>query len=433
MPKPVLGCGIVLLVTLSTVSVVDARQQVDVFLALMLIATFAYVAVLWFVHRKPIGTSKELLVCLLLGLAWRVALLGAVPIVSDDVYRYVWDGRAQQHGFNPYEVVPAATEWDHLHTATTRQIDSKNAELPTIYPPLAQRFFLAVTVLHESVEAVAVAVLAADALIVFFLWRWLTSVGRNPWLVLAYAWHPLVAVEGAGGAHVDFVGTLLVVAAGYALSRGRSLLSSVALAGAFAVKFLPVVLVPLLWRRVRLVHASAGVMFVVLLYLPFMQNNQLPVGSLETYFAQWRFNAPLFRFIEPFLGMPALIVLATAAGFSVAIRARQTMDCNNPVAWVYPMAVTVVLMPVVYPWYLVWLTPFLTTVATIPLVVWTLVSVASYAVWFSQSAGLGWVLPGWVEPVEYSLVALTAIAVWRYRFPPGFLWCIDNGAIAGRR
>ncbi len=415
MAKPIFGLGTLLLIVLVTVGGLDARQQIGTFLVLVLVAALAYLAVLWVIHTRPPGTSKELVVCLGLGLAWRLALLGGVPLVSDDVYRYVWDGRVQQRGLNPYETVPADPALASLHTELTRRIDPTNAALPTIYPPLAQYFFLGVTTVHESVEAVALAVIVADVLIVVLLWRWLLTAGRNRWWVLAYAWHPLVALEGAGGGHIDVVGTLLLVAGGYALSRRRSLLAAVALAGAFAVKFLPVVLVPLLWRRVRLTHALAGLAFVVLLYVPFMQGGQLPVGSLATYAAQWRFNAPLFRVMEPVFGMPALVGLAVAAGLAVAVRARRTLDRDDPAAWAWPMAVAVGLMPAIYPWYLVWLTPFLTGLATIPLAVWTLTSIATYAVWAPQLAGVGWVLPGWVEPLEYGLVAASGAWFWLHR------------------
>ena len=129
-----------------------------------------------------------------------MALVGVAPIVSDDVYRYLWDGRVQQHGLNPYESVPDDPGLESLHTDLTRRIHPTNAALPAIYPPLAQRLFYGVTSIHESVEALAIAMVLADVLIIVLLWRWLVAAGRNRWWVLAYAWHPLVVLEGAGGA-----------------------------------------------------------------------------------------------------------------------------------------------------------------------------------------------------------------------------------------
>ena len=76
------------------------------------------------------------------------------------------------------------------------------------------------------------------------------------------------------------------------------------------------------------------------------------------------------------------------------------------------MAVTLLLLPAVYPWYLIWLTPFLTSRGMWPLLVWTLTSLLTYVVWVPQLSGFGWILPPWVEPVEYGLVAATGGWVW---------------------
>ena len=408
----ILASGVVLLATLTGISLFDTRAHSVEFVGLMLVAGCAYVAALVLVSRGP-GSRRLLLVCLLLGAAWRVALLASAPLVSDDVYRYVWDGRVQRFGVNPYETAPDDPAVRDLHTDLTRRIDPTSAELPTIYPPAAELFFRLVTTVHESVMAMVAAVLLCDALTIFVLWRWLVTTGRDPWWVIAYAWHPLVALEGAGAGHIDVVGTLLVVTAAYALTQRRTFLASAALALSVAVKFLPVVLVPLLWRRVRPRDVVMGLGVVVLLYVPFTSLvTGLPVGSLGTYAAQWRFNGPLFAILQPWLGTAGVLALATTCGFALAAVARARLGVSDPAAWAWPMAAVLLLMPAVYPWYLVWMTPFLTTRLTWPLVAWTLTSPMTYVVWGSELAGTGWVLPGWVVPLEYGVVAGVGFWVW---------------------
>ena len=88
--------------------------------------------------------------------ATAVALFGAAPLVSDDAYRYVWDGRVQRFGLSPYETVPNDPALAYLHTDLTRRIDPTSAALPTIYPPAAELFFRSVTTLHESVTSMVV-------------------------------------------------------------------------------------------------------------------------------------------------------------------------------------------------------------------------------------------------------------------------------------
>lgn len=442
--RRILACGVVLLVALAAAAALDARRQAEAFVALLGVASLAYVAALRLIGRLAAGPGSEpgrgrrpappppgpagrpagrraaplrggsaLAGCLLLGVFWRLILLGGAPLVSDDVYRYVWDGRMQQHGLNPLETAPADPALARFHTDVTRRIDPTSAVLPSIYPPLAQRFFLGVTAVRESVPALAAAVLVCDLLIIVLIRRWLSVTGRNPWWVLAYAWHPLVALEGAGGAHVDFAGALLLVGAAYALSRRRALLAAVGLAGACAVKFLPVVLLPLFWKRIRLADAAVGALLIALLYLPFVEGWRLPVGSLGTWLAQWRFNGPLFRWLAPWIGATPVAVLAVAAGLAAAVHARRTRGRDDPAAWAWPLAAALCLLPAIYPWYLVWLTPFLGPRATWPLAAWTLASMTTYVVWTPHLAGAGWILPAWVEPVEYGMVA--AVCWWTFR------------------
>ena len=408
----ILGCAAVLLASLTAVAQIDARSESGVFVALMGVASAAYVGALLSISRGT-ASRRLLVVCLLLAGVWRIALVSGAPLVSDDVYRYVWDGRVQRFGYNPYRSVPDDPALAHLHTDLTRQIDPSSAALPTIYPPVAELFFRAVVTLHESVAAVVMAVVLCDLLTLWVLWMWLARSGRSPWWVLAYAWHPLVALEGAGGGHIDAVGTLLVVTAAFFLSQRRGVFATTALGAAFAVKFLPIVLVPLFWGRVRLRDALVGVGLVVLVYLPFSGPSLTPaVGSLGVYTETWRFNGPVFMILEPWLGAVGVLVVAAVVGTGVAGVARMTLDVDNPAAWAWPMAASLLVMPVVYPWYLLWVTPFLTTRAAWPLVAWTLGSLVTYLVWSSEMAGTGWVLPGWVVPLEYGLVVAVSLLVW---------------------
>ena len=412
MAKGIVGCGLVLLVSLVAASRIDARADSETFVLLIGIAGIAYIAALFTVSRG-LRSRRLLVVCLLLAVSWRVAIIPAAPLVSDDVYRYLWDGRVQRFGYNPYESTPNDQELAHLHGEYTRRIDPSSAALPTIYPPAAELFFRAVNSLSDSVIALVVAVVVCDLFTILLLWYWLTTTGRSPWWVLAYAWHPLVAIEGAGGGHIDLVGTFLVVAAGFALSRHRRLIAASVLAAAVAIKFLPIVLTPLFWKRVNLKDGVAALGLIGLVYLPFLDTGfSLPVGSLGTYLASWRFNGPIFGILAPRIGVLTVSVIAVTVGLVVAAVARKTMTVDDPSAWAWPMAASLLLMPVVYPWYLVWLTPFLITRRVWPLTAWTLVSVLTYVVWSSQLAGTGWVLPDWVVAVEYGLVAVVALWVW---------------------
>ena len=401
-----------LLVVMTCIALIGARDNPMVFVGLLGVAAVTYLVALFFIGRQTADSSRALVVCLVLGLVWRAILITAAPLVSDDVYRYIWDGRIQQFGYNPYLWAPEDPALAHLHNAETEKIHPTSAHLPTIYPPAAQVFFRGVTTVDSSVSMMVTAIVIADVLTSLVLWRWLVYQRRSAWWVLAYAWHPLVALEGAGGGHVDVLGTLFLVTAAYALSRNWSATAGLALAGSISVKFLPIILLPLFWYRMNRWAFVLGVGLVVLLYFPFSEGLAPPIGSLPVYLEQWRFNGPLFAWIERLIGTVSAMVLAIGCGVAVAVVARLRLPRDSAGAWAWPMATTLCLMPVVYPWYLVWLTPFLSTVGTWPLTVWTLGSLATYVVWASELSGLGWVLPVWVQPLEYGLAIIAGLGSW---------------------
>src|SRR5262249_28486725 len=202
------------------------------------------------------------------GGVWHVEFLRRPPGPDDDIHRYIWDGRLQRLGFNPYLVVPSDPRVSKLHTPETRHLN--NPDLPSPYPPGAQVFFRAVTAIQESTFALKLAFVICDFGIALVLLDLLRVTGLGAHLVLAYAWNPLLAIEVAGSGHIDIVGVLLLVVSAAALVRRWRATAAVALGLAIAVKFLPVVLLPLYWKRVRIRDATLAVAVIVLLYVPFL-------------------------------------------------------------------------------------------------------------------------------------------------------------------
>src|SRR5262249_31187054 len=102
---------------------------------------------------------------LILAAVWHIAFLRLPPGQDDDIHRYVWDGRLQRLGYNPYLVIPSDPAVASLHTAETRNLN--NPDLPSPYPPGAQVFFRAITAIHESVLAMKVAFVLCEIAIIF--------------------------------------------------------------------------------------------------------------------------------------------------------------------------------------------------------------------------------------------------------------------------
>ena len=403
------GLGAILLVSLTLCSRRLGNLGEPSFLILMGIAGVAYLLAVREFFSTPTFPRHVIIIGLLLAAVWHLAFLLTPPGSDDDIHRYLWDGHVQRLGYNPYIVVPNDPSLDGLHTQETRTLN--HPDLPSPYPPGAELFFRAVTAIHESIFALKVAFVLCDFAIVFVLLEILRGTHQPEHWVLAYAWNPLLAIEVAGTGHIDIVGVLLLlVSVGALLRRWRSV-AALAFALAIAVKLLPVVLVPLYWKRVRPRDGALAALVVGLLYLPFLSHGRLPIGSLNTYVRSFRFNDPIFTLLERVAPPQWIALMAVLVGFLTAIYLRRKASEWSPDAFAWPMAASLLCAPVVYPWYLVWLVPFVGSASTVPLLIWTVSIIPTYYVWHLRSLGRLWVLPGWVMPLEYGAVGLAAATV----------------------
>lgn len=341
---------------------------------------------------------------LVLAAVWHIEFLRLPPGADDDIHRYVWDGRLQRLGYNPYLIVPGDPAVSALHTAQTRNLN--NPDLPSPYPPGAELFFRAVTALQESTLALKIAFAVCDFAIVLVLFDLLRSSQQGSHLVLAFAWNPLLALEVAGSGHIDIVGALLLVVSAAALLRRWRTLAALALGLAVAVKFLPIVLLPLYWKRIRIRDAALATAMVALLYVPFLNHGRIPTGSLATYVQTFRFNGPVFAMLDRLVSPRLLAGLAVLVGLVVATCLRRVAPEKTASSFAWPMAASLFFGPVVFPWYLLWLLPFLTSGATLLIVLWTISIIPTYVQWHLRALGRPWgALPGWIMLLEYGCLA----------------------------
>src|SRR2546430_4874134 len=169
------------------------------FMASLTLAGIAYLLVI----REFFATPKferrisrrVVFIGLVLAAVWHIEFLRVPAGADDDIHRYVWDGRLQRLGYNPYIIVPSDPAVKALHTTETRNLN--NPDLPSPYPAGAQLFFRAVTAIQESTFALKVAFVVCEFAIVLVLLDLLRR-KQAAHLVLAFAWNPLLAVEVAG-------------------------------------------------------------------------------------------------------------------------------------------------------------------------------------------------------------------------------------------
>src|SRR6266550_4378092 len=204
------------------------------FMASLTLAGIVYLLAIREFFATPRFSRRVVVIGLVLAAVWHIEFLRVPSGTDDDIHRYVWDGRLQRLGYNPYIVVPSDPVLSGLHTSETRTLN--NPDLPSPYPAGAELFFRAVTAIQESTFALKLAFVVCEFAIVFVLLDFLRGTRQGAHLVLAYAWNPLLAIEVAGSGHVDIVGALLLLLSAAALVRRWRSVAALAFGLAVSVK-----------------------------------------------------------------------------------------------------------------------------------------------------------------------------------------------------
>ena len=226
----------------------------------------------------------------------RLFLLPVPPSLSDDIYRYIWDGRVTAAGLNPYQLAPNDAELIPLRDDLWRRLPHR--DIPTVYPPVAMGLFSIAARLPNPVFVLKSVFTALDLTACALLLTLARRLGRPDGSVIWYAWNPLVTLEIAGMGHVDAVGIAAIVAGLVALHLGRrgGVGAGFAAAAAALTKLVPLLVIPA-WARMaadrsRFLWATMLVLLIV--GLPTLLVTGIPAGVVA-YGVSWEFNGPIYE------------------------------------------------------------------------------------------------------------------------------------------
>jgi hypothetical protein len=361
-------------------------------------------------HAPQWSPKTALLVLLAAGLLLRVPWLPTEPSLSDDVWRYLHDGRAQVAGTNPYRYPPASPEAAAFAGPEYPLIN--HPELTTIYPPAAQLAFRLAIHMGGTLLAWKMLLLLIDLAIGAAV-VWLLRVRGHPAAGGAiYLLHPLPVIEFAGNGHVDALGILGLVVT-IALVESRRITAGVSLALSIATKYLALPLIPFAARGLSR-HNWLGFLGIVLatlalLYAPFLEHP--PLGSLGQFARTFEFNGPIYSLLRTVRSqMDVRIALGVALLVLLAFSWR-TYASLEEAAFMW-LSGLLLLSPIVHPWYIVWLIPFLAWRGKTVwrwewwALAWSGTIVFAYAVLTRWRAENVWELPQWALMLEYGPVYL---------------------------
>ena len=393
----------------------DQTRRIEAFLATFALAAAAYAGAL-IVTRERLP-ARVLWVLLALAAVWRVGLVGAAPMVSDDMFRYVWEGRIQLHGGNPYAWTdrPEAKKWRGLHDPIWTNVGHKS--YTAVYPPLWQLASRAVVALHDSLAAMKLFVVLCELALWAVLLRLLARRGLPRERILIAAWSPLALVEFAGSGHNDVFAMLWAALALLALDSGRPLLSACAAALGAQAKLLPGLLAVPWLRRYRAAHVIAAAVLAAALCVPYLGAGRGLGRSLSEYAQYWHFNDSGFALLALVLphnvAVAAASLLALAWALALAWRSKEPATAALLVSAAY-----LLLAPNVLPWYALWLLPWLVLRDAPAAWLYTLTAPLAYLVYPGWLAGGPWKIGWGVRAFEYGPCLLVAVApliarVWR--------------------
>jgi hypothetical protein len=408
-------------------------SRITTHLALFGAAFAAYVGAL---AVSPGLSRRGLQVALGVALVWRVALVAGPPLLSDDINRYVWEGRIQNHGGNPYhwEHRPTEERWIHLRDEVWEGINHRR--MPAVYPPLFQLAVRAVTAIHDSITAMKTFLVLCEIATLGLLALVLRRRGLGAERLLVLAWSPLALVEIAGSGHNEAFGMMCLVAALLALEADRPLLSALAASAGFMTKLLPG-LVAVSWaRRYRPGHVLAGVGLAAALVWPYMDAGRTLFHSLSRFARFWRFNetlfaplAALFERILVELGRLGLEIEMVGHEAAVRVGVLITLVLALVLAWrrtelvaaaMAVVAASLLLSPNVLPWYALWLVPLLVVRDEPAALLFTGTVGFAYSVYPDYLSGEPWKLGWGVRALEYLPVLVVFLLTHRRRRrPPG--------------
>jgi alpha-1,6-mannosyltransferase len=367
-----------LLVTLTLVTPFAFETYGDnAFIALTIVAGLLTIAATGHAERTP--QNRALWLIFGLAIALRVYALLFDPFLSSDIYRYVWDGRVQAAGINPYRYVPADEALAFLRDGAIFPHINRVDTAVTIYPPVAQFFFLIVTRIGESAMTMRLALLGCEAVTVILIMLLLRRMNRPLTRVVAYLWHPLPLWEIAGSGHVDALMVALMMLGLWTALAGHALRGAAVIGLSVLVKPFSVPVLAGIWRPWDLKMPLVVIATVALCYLPylsvgsgvlgFLTKGYLTEEGVSAGYELWLLSLWRLAFGAHQGDVFAYGVLAVAillfAGLAVARSAPGSIEATLAGISML-LLLTLLLMSPNYPWYFLLITPFVALCGSSP-------------------------------------------------------------------
>jgi len=382
----------------ATAFIGDIKKNIPCFAFLYTASFIAYIFAVFYVSsngetsEQDGNSSREILWAIIIfSLIFRFTLLPMTP--SDDMYRYLWEGKLQLNGINPYSHPPESSSLEHLRDKFFFGINHKH--LSTIYPPLTLMVFAVADYISHSIISMKSLFLLFDVFSIFLLLRFLGVMGKNSVNVLIYAWSPLILINFAAMGHGDSLQIFLVILALYLCAIRKNLRSVISIGLAAMSKFVFIIIAPFMISGLmpgkRLKYVIALLSVIAILYLPYVGAGKNLFSTLFHFGTQYHFNdSAHFLIFCLSIGSPLVSKIITAIIFGSVLlylykkhlnllitddnesppqssfskggfeKVRQWGINDSVLNFAFlSIGAFLILAPTLHPWYLTWIVPFL--------------------------------------------------------------------------
>lgn len=406
------------------------RNDFPSILVYFIILTVVYLLIIKVVNHQLIYWALAAAILL------RLSILTAIPELSDDFYRFIWDGRLLTQGISPFHEIPSklmqfpAFSEDPINQHLYQGMNS--GDYFTVYPPLAQWMFYASVRLVPnnivgSLVVMRLIIILFEIGSIMLLLRILVHAGLPKRNVLIYAWNPLVVVELTGNLHFEAIMIFFVLLAIYWLQPLRWQWSAFALAAGAAVKLVPLIFLPLLWGRLSwkkvfsywVICGVVVVVFFLTIWSPELWEGMH--SSLSLYFQKFEFNASIYYLVRE-IGFvtTGYNIIQTAGRYMALITLVLVLllswysyqKLTWPQAMIWALTIYLLMATTIHPWYVTALVALAAITNYRFPIAWSVLVILSYA---------GYTETGYDENmllviVEYLLLASAMILDLRKHF-----------------
>lgn len=380
-------------------------------------------------YRKGLSTRQ----IIAWGLAFRIVLIPAWPALSDDFYRFIWDGLVQQSGVSPYAVIPHQTGLRFTAELASVYPKLNSQHYFSVYPPVSQMIYRLCTIVgggtvYGSMIALKVFIAGFETGTLLLMARLLGRFGLAQSLIAIYAFNPLVILELCGNIHFEAGMIFFTLLAVWLMLNKKRLPAAAALAGAVCIKLLPLLFIPVFWHHLPrmqfLKFAAATCFFCLVLCLPYFNNMNLVsnfLTSLQLYYGKFEFNGSLYLLLretgyaitgnnEIYFISKAMLLFSFTGFLWIWLKKKQIFTTLFLL-----LAAHLLFSATVHPWYLAPLvacTPFINFRFAL---LWAALAPLSYITYASFPYRENF----WLTGIEYGLVA--CFLFWELRKKNGWV------------